>query len=438
MRRFFLKHIPLSQVLILLICLLFLAACKKDDETFPVIDVQLENPSSYRTYEFGDTIFIKGNTSADSNITKVELSLSDDNFIAVSDKVIFTPKTKTFEADTFIVLRDPLLHTGDYVVQFKVNVGDFHQRDHTIVGYKEEDLELNSWLFGESNAEGTVLYSRDGNDLIPYKNFDFQSTFAHTVPEASRFIFADAQGVHAYNYLLEFDLWDKASNELFTGGGINSYTFHEKEFYFGAQEANIRKLGHAGTFMANLSVALNFNLMHMTAFEDQLFTALESVAGDEYQMVVYYDPTSAVQTVVPMNVYGKPLAFFQKNKRFFYVLTEKNNENRVYLYDIDANTMSLKKTNDNLNASHFIQLDPNRFCMINDQTVYVYDSNTEVISELTSVNYSIDHISFEKENGHLFLMDENHITQHNIYSNTRVFEIEKENDLSFVLPVYNK
>lgn len=438
MRRFFLSPPSYNKGFIPVLCLLFFAACNKDDESFPVIDVTLETPSTYRSYLFEDTVFIKGFASSESTITKVELSFSDDNFNPLSEQLVFNPEEKTFEVDTFVVLKDPNLRSGDYVVQFKVYAGGFQQRDYTVVGYQEVALELDSWIYGESNAEGTKLYQREGLDLIPYKEFDYQSNFAQTVPEEARFIFADNSGVRSYNYLLEFDIWEKSSSELFSGLQINSYAFYDKEFYFGAQESSIRKLGYGGNSMATYDIAANFSLMHMTAFEDHLFTALESVVADQYQMVVYYDPTSALQAVVQMNVYGKPLGFFQKNQRFFYVLTQKDNDYRVYLYDIDTNTLSLKLSTDALDAQYFLQLDSNRFCMIADQTVYMYDNNTELISELTSVNYSIDHFSYEKESGILFLMDENHITQHNLHANTRLLDLEVENNLSFVLPVYNK
>ena len=438
MRRFSFRYTSVRQALALLACVLLFAACDKDDESFPEINVSLETPASYRYYLFEDTVFIKGSVSSSATISKVELSFSDDSFNPLSEVLVYKPKTKTFEADTFLVLKDPTLRSGDYVVQFKVYADGFQQRDYTVVAYQEELLELDSWMYGESTSEGTTLYSKEGLDFIPFKDFDYQTDFAQTIPEKASFLMADPTGVRSYNYLTEFQIWEKSSSELFTGFDISAYTFYEEEFYFGAQENQIRKLGYAGNSIATYDIALNFNLMHMTAFKDHLFTAVQSVVGDQYQMVVYYDPTSALQTVVNMDVYGKPLAFFQRNNRFFYVLTEKDNDYRVYTYDIDANTLSLTTSTEAFDAKHFFQLDPNRFCMINDNKVFVYDNNTQLISTMTSVGYDIDHISFDKESGTLFLMDENHITQHNLYNNARVFDDEVTNNISFVIPVYNK
>lgn len=438
MRRFPLKDSLVKQALFLLTCAFLFTACNKEDESFPEIDVKLETPSTYRYYSFEDTVFIKGSVAASANISKVELSFSDDNFNPLIPALVFKPNEKTFEADTFLILKDPALRSGDYVVQFKVFADNFQQRDYTVVAYQEEPLELNSWMYVASTDEGTTLYSREGLDFIPFKNFDYQTSFARTVPEKASFILADPTGVRSYNYINEFQIWEKSSSELFSGLQINSYTHYDKEFYFGAEEDQIRKLGFSGNSIATYDMALTYKLMHMKAFEDHLFTALQTVVGDQYQMVVYYDPTSAVQTVVDMNVYGKPLAFFQRSDRFFYILTQKDNNYRVYVYDINANTLSLKTTTGDLGASHFLQLDPNRFCMITDREVFVYDNTTELISEITSVDFTIDHVSFENESGVLFLMDENHITQHNLYNNSRLFDLEVENNISFVLPVYNK
>lgn len=134
------------------------ASCSREEEKGPLPEVTITRPFSGFAAGYGDTLWVEAQISHTEKLDYVRVSLTGSNAIPVGAVQMFYPEGNSYSLQTFFVLDDRLLESGQLEVNVRAGSANGITNDWSTVGYTSIPVEFTSLLVvtGSGNAGYTV------------------------------------------------------------------------------------------------------------------------------------------------------------------------------------------------------------------------------------------------------------------------------------------
>ncbi len=421
-----------KSIIITLIILAIFSCKKKDDTSFPVINIL--SPNSNQQYNFGDIINVSADIDDDKNIEFVTISLLDESQKSIGNSMNINPDIKEYSLSKQLTIDNTGIVTGAHYIQISASDGTNITKEFVKIYIQEQLLEQEGIYVFSNNNNICKVYLLENNQSL---QFEFNHTYSvldaivnsHTQQLS---ILSNSGNLTTYNISNYNIAWTEDNINDFQTSFNGSLKIYDNLTFVSYRTGHIKAFDDNGVVRqtAEISETQHYPTKFFKHYE-HLIAALETnyTLSNKIEKIYY-------STGVPINNYDIDFtvtAMFSYNNDKAIIWGNKNNVAKVCTLSVLNNVIYELPSMPQGKLYSVEQINTNTFLLCIDNDIYTFSVGSDVFTTYKTGERA-DIIKYNEFSGNLYFADSNIIRIYNYSANTLIKEIvhtDKINDIEF-------
>ena len=391
--------IKFSLVLIQILCVL--GSCQKQDNVPPRINVN--TPLNNTSFQIPCMVQVEGDVSDNQSLSRIEISVVDENSIPVTTTVSQNISGDQFEFNEQFIINNRLLPSGNYFVKVSVeDEGENSNSSYTAINLSEVTRELLGIYLVSSDQSSTNLSFLDNMGNVTLKSTILGN---HKVSEANSkhqyiFLGTDISGIS-----LETDFYTTKWEVPFLSSTYDFFQDVNKskdndQLYISNGDGVIRRFDKNGIQIGGYVADFQNWFAHLNEVEN--YVVVDTYSNLFTRWITVFNKSSGIEHT-RKSITGEVVEIGQVNNSLCFILIQDGNDFNLAHYDLNTNNLWTEVTVQN-NHCYKAQKKGNYLYITTDDGLYRFNYNTYQMLPLI-VNFTCSQIDLEDISGDLVISD---------------------------------
>jgi hypothetical protein len=354
-----------------------------EDETDPVINYI--EPVQDLVINLPDTIGVKVQITDERLIASVVLTMVNEDKIPVIPSTYYYPNSDFFTIETFLILDDKAMATGDYEIQVSATDGENTKLKYRAIHINEIPAQILGYVSVTAPASKTSkivklnpAFEADTQFVIPEARW---LTGVHGLWGNFFFITGEPSRLTAYDPV-DFEIgWEMEASQprpLFTA------IITDTELLLATANGDACILSQDGDIMLRTAAFENKSIQCLAADDKYIFASHVSLGGDIHELTVYYRVTGEIRVQQLVSGEIRSMAAVNGN-----VILFMPSESGAGILEYDPAYMSPAQIGflENENLDSVVKISDSQLFLLTDRCVISYDLPARQFEDFTSRPY---------------------------------------------------
>lgn len=399
----------------ILLTMLFIISCKKEDDIPPVLEIS--QPLNNQTYIYQDYIHITGKAKDETIVMTLSYEIWDQSLNVRSKQVVEIVEKNEVIIDYFLLLDNVKLPSGQYYLKIVVNDGTNTKSEFISFNYVEAPLILLEKYLLVKDQSNYELYKDINNQFVFDKFIGNDSTYFEIDSWNQILLMAGStnEGVRAYSYPNHQLNWQLLPSVSQVSDWIITFDLDKENSKntLSFSDGSKKVINSAGTTSTLIGSSAQGWFGEEMILEASQFVIVDEVNVNSHQLASYFQSTGVLNAIIPVPFDIKGFKFNQAQQK---IELFAENQGNVEIYDYSNGTLSsLKQT---INNSGFKDLETisNGVYVVGLSTgLYLYDSASNLMTLINSI--STTDVEFDPISNTIYCVDSVGVHQYDLAGN---------------------
>lgn len=326
----------INLTIVFLICSLMLACRADKDEECPTIHIT--SPAENHHYSVYDTILVNALIEDETQLTKIEITITDENHTPVQSTIALNPENKKTSISIPFIISNSIPASGKYYLRIKASDGLNIKNKFvsTYISVPEQKL-MKVYLFGYIDTMRMSVYALDSG--VFSKSFDIQSDYCATAISSELGLLYTCGkyygDLNAFNTSDNSVAWKVpvVCNPPFPY--FNDIFYYNKYLYCAFYDGYIHGYDLNGSVKYATPELNSIIPEKIMANGNFLFCDNSLISENNRVFGMYYLVSGASKQQISSKY--KVISMFPESENSVFIFGNENGQGKIYLYDIDGN-----------------------------------------------------------------------------------------------------
>lgn len=399
----------------ILLTILFIISCKKDDETPPKLEI--DTPINQQVYSYSDYIHVTGLARDETALATISYEIWNEGLTSRVKQFTQVVKGDAIEIDHYMALDDVRMTSGQYYLKVVASDGENQNSDFTLFSYIEAQKAVVG-IFLLKEDIGSVHLYKENNNQFDYQNFVGNDSTTFEIDSWNQnLIFAGSvnEGIRSLAYPSYQINWHITPSIGQTSEWLTFFQFDEgdRKSYVSFSDGFKRIINSNGT----TEVLMNQSSIGWIG-EEQVQMANQTILVDEYngssnQLATYFSSTGAFSgsQAVAFNTIS-----MMENESILGVelFAENQGDFKIYRFLNGAVTGPFQGVLGEL-CYDVERIDGDTYALALSSAIYIYNSSTNSLNQIDLIS-AID-LEYETISNTIYYVHQNGVNQIDLSGN---------------------